>query len=199
MKTFEQQVSEAQGKDTTAAGHAESKSNTELPECSTLGIAETPEGCQQYCTENSLGSSNFSQTNNNGATGVISKCGCTQEVTTNKDVCAADTEGKSCADLGITTQAACYDVCGSMGLTQSIKVESEREPFKLMACTCYDGNGSGFSCNNYVSRILVCIITSFLPMCDSYSPPLLCALSFPITGYGYPPQSHLAPAGLHQI
>ena len=86
-----------------------------------------------------------SQTNNNGATGMISTCGCTQDGTTNKDVCikppaAPNTEGKSCAELGITTEAACNDVCSSVAATETMK------PDKFLSCTCLDG--SGFSCTN---------------------------------------------------
>ncbi len=168
MKTFEQQVSVAQDKNTRASGHAESKSNTELPECSTLGIAGTPEGCQQYCTENSLGSSNFSETNNSGATGMISTCGCTQDGTTT-NVCiksppGPNTEGKSCTDLSITDNQSCTDYCNGFGewdTTTDGKVTSS-------SCTCgtfYCTSALGTSSSSALSLLLpgaVVTVTTYL-------------------------------------
>jgi hypothetical protein len=153
MKTFKQQVSVAQGKDTKASGNGESKSITELPECSTLGIARSNEGCTTYCTENSLGSGGSGygygiiDNNNYGV------CSCTRDGTTT-NVCirsppGPNTEGKPCTDFGITDWKACRDYCLPASTLTNFGDDAE-----IVSCTCGSIDGvttEPFSCTATIS------------------------------------------------
>ena len=113
MKTFEQQVSVAQGNNTRASGHAESRSETELPECITLGFSGSAEGCTTYCTDHNFDYSGYGQI---GKENTIT-CSC-HNVTTGirTNVCTRsppgpNTEGKPCTDFGIASPKTCTDYC----------------------------------------------------------------------------------------
>jgi len=148
MKTFEQQVSVAQGKDTRASGHAESKSNTKPPECSTLGIAGTPEGCTTYCTDKNLGSSSYGIIGDGTVT-----CSCTLDGTTT-NVCirsppGPNTEGKPCTDIGITDWKTCRDYCLPASTLTKFGDDAE-----IVSCTCGSIDGvttEPFSCTTTTS------------------------------------------------
>ena len=150
MRTFEQQVSVAQDKNTRASGHAESKSNTELPECSTLGIARSTEGCTTYCTDKNLGSGGL----NIGIIGddTVGTCSCTLDGTTT-NVCirsppGPNTEGKPCADFGVTDAKTCRDYCLPASTLTKIG------DYEIVSCTCGsigDVTTEPFSCSSTTS------------------------------------------------
>ena len=145
MKTFEQQVSVAQGKDTKASGNGESKSSPELPECSTLGIARSTEGCTTYCTDKNLGSSSYGY-------GIIGDgtvtCSCTKDGNiTNvctKPLAGPNTEGKPCTDFDIMDWKACRDYCLPASTLTNFGDDAE-----IVSCTCGSIDGvttEPFSC-----------------------------------------------------
>ena len=150
MKTFEQQVSVAQGKDTRASGNGELKSITELPECSTLGIARSTEGCTTYCTDKNLGSGGL----NIGIIGddTVGTCSCTLDGTTT-NVCirsppGPNTEGKPCADFGVTDAKTCRDYCLPASTLTKIG------DYEIVSCTCGsigDVTTKPFSCTTTTS------------------------------------------------
>ena len=147
MKTFEQQVSVAQGENTRVASHAESKSsNTELPECSTLGIAKSTEGCTAYCTDKNLGSSSYGY-------GIIGDgtvtCSCTKDGNITNAVAGPNTEGKPCTDFGITDWNTCRDYCLPASTLTKFGDDAE-----IVSCTCGsigDVTTEPFSCTSTTS------------------------------------------------
>ena len=151
-ETFEQQVSVAQGKNTArASGHAESKSNTELPECITLGFSGSTEGCTTYCTDNGLEFSDYAQIGDDGTV----TCMCTKDGTTTnvcmKPLPGPNTKGEPCTNFGITDSKTCTDYRDQSGGWETAETGD-----KVTSSSCACGSIVGvttepFSCTTTTS------------------------------------------------
>jgi hypothetical protein len=168
IKTFEQQVSMAQGKDTNtrAAGHEESKSsNTELPECITLGFSGSTAGCTTYCTDNGLEFSDYAQIGDDGTV----TCMCTKDGTTTnvciKPLAGPNTEGKPCTNFGITDNQSCTDYCNGFGEWDTTETDGKITSSSC-ACGSIDIDGSlrsGFYCTSGLGTSSSSALSLLLP------------------------------------
>ena len=152
MKTFEQQVSVAQGKNTGVAGHAESKSsNAELPECITLGFSGSTKGCTTYCTDNGLEFSDYAQIGDDGTV----TCMCTKDgIVTNvciKPVAGPNTAGEPCTNFGITDNQSCTDYCNGAGGWETVTTDGKVTSFLCNCGSIVGVTTEPFSCTTTTS------------------------------------------------